>query len=181
MRPQEVVRMRACDLTTTGPVWGYRPRLHKLEHQGKPRVVMIGPRAQAILKEWLQTDTQAFLFSPRRSEAERNAQRHAARRTPLYDSHATHQARKRKARPRRSLGDHYTAGTDRQAIHRGCDRAGVPQFSPNRLRHSCATRLRRELGIDAARSVLGHSDADTTTIYAERDLEAARTAMERFG
>jgi integrase len=142
---------------------------------------MIGPRAQAILEEWLQTDTQAYLFSPRRSEAERNAKRHAERKTPLYDSHVRHQTRKKKKRPRKALGEHYTAGTYRQAIDRACDRASVPRFSPNRLRHSAATRLRRELGIDTARTVLGHSDADTTATYAERDLEAARQAMARFG
>jgi hypothetical protein len=41
--------------------------------------------------------------------------------------------------------------------------------------------LRREVGIDAARTILGHSDADTTSIYAERDLETAREAMARLG
>jgi integrase len=37
------------------------------------------------------------------------------------------------------------------------------------------------MGIEAARALLGHSDADTTTIYAKRDHELARQAMERLG
>jgi integrase len=37
------------------------------------------------------------------------------------------------------------------------------------------------MGLDAARALLGHSDADTTTIYAERDQELAKQAMERLG
>jgi hypothetical protein len=37
------------------------------------------------------------------------------------------------------------------------------------------------MGIDAARALLGHSDADATTTYAERDMELARQAAERFG
>jgi hypothetical protein len=37
------------------------------------------------------------------------------------------------------------------------------------------------MGIDAARACRGHSDADTTPIYAERDKELARSAMERLG
>ena len=42
-------------------------------------------------------------------------------------------------------------------------------------------RVRREIGLDAARVVLGHGDSDTTTVYAERDLELAREAMARLG
>jgi integrase len=180
MRPAEVVRMRACDLVMSGPVWEYRPR-HKLEHLGKTRIVMIGPRAQSIIKEQLVADTQAYLFSPQRSEAERNAQRRAERATPLYQSHAQHQAQKKASRPRKVLGQRYTPSAYRLAVYRACDRAGVPRFSPNRLRHLVATRLRRELGLEAARVTLGHGDADTTTLYAERDLEQARAAMLRFG
>jgi integrase len=75
----------------------------------------------------------------------------------------------------------YSVDTYRRAIHRACDRAGIPRWSPNRLRHSAATKLRREIGLEAARVVLGHSDASTTTIYAESDLQAAREAMERLG
>src|SRR5207248_728808 len=51
-RPQDVVQMRPCDLDTTGPVWEYRPRGHKGEHNnddGTPdldRVVYLGQKAQ---------------------------------------------------------------------------------------------------------------------------------------
>jgi integrase len=183
MRPDEVVTMRGCDLVTTGSVWEYRPGFWKTEHhEGRaPRVVMLGPRAQAIVKEWLKTDLEAFLFSPRESLAGHQAERRKARQTPLWASHKAAQQRKRKAEPKRQPRDRYDVTSYRRAIHRACDKAGVPQFSPNRLRHSAATRLRREIGIDAARTVLGHSDVETTVIYAERDLETARTAMERFG
>jgi integrase len=54
-------------------------------------------------------------------------------------------------------------------------------FTPNQLRHAAATRLRQHLGIDVARTVLGHSSAGITEIYAERDHEAARRAMEQYG
>jgi hypothetical protein len=37
------------------------------------------------------------------------------------------------------------------------------------------------MGIEAARALVGHLDANTTTIYAERDQELARTAMEKLG
>jgi hypothetical protein len=35
--------------------------------------------------------------------------------------------------------------------------------------------------LDAVRGVLGHSDADTSAIYAEKDLQAARAVMLKFG
>jgi site-specific recombinase XerD len=209
MRPDEVVTMRGCDLVTTGPVWENRPGSWKTEHhEGRaPRVIMLGPRAQAIVKEWLKTDLEAFLFSPRESLAGHHAERRKARQTPLWASHQAAQERKRTAEPKRKPRERYTVTSYRRAIHRACDRAFPHptlsqiaeealtdeqrdelerwrtdhRFSPNRLRQSCATRLRREVGIDAARTVLGHSDVETTTIYAERDLETARTAMERLG
>jgi integrase len=207
MRPDEVVQMRGCDLATGAPVWEYRPGSHKMEHKDKSRVIMLGPRAQAIVKEWLKTDLEAFLFSPRESVAEQRTDRRETRKTPMWPSHEATQAKKRKDRPRRVPRDHYDVVSYRRAIHRACDRAfphsvlssiaekdqtddqlaeleawrKEHRWAPNRLRHATATRLRREIGIDAARTVLGHSDADTTSIYAERDMEAAREAMERFG
>ncbi len=52
-------------------------------------------------------------------------------------------------------------------------------WSPNQLRHSRATLLRAQFGIEAAAVVLGHSDVQTTTIYAERDFaKAAEIALQ---
>ncbi len=52
-------------------------------------------------------------------------------------------------------------------------------WSPNQLRHSRATAIRERFGIEAAQTVLGHSDPKVTQIYAERDFEmAARIMME---
>jgi integrase len=67
MRPDEIVQMRGCDLTMSGSSWEYRPEHHKLEHRDIERVIMIGPKAQSILKQWLRIDTQAYLCSPKES------------------------------------------------------------------------------------------------------------------
>ncbi len=69
----------------------------------------------------------------------------------------------------------------RQAIIRACDKAGVPRWSPNQLSHAAATRIRKELGVEAARTVLGHSSAGITEIYAEMDKSKALKAMEELG
>jgi hypothetical protein len=53
------------------------------------------------------------------------------------------------------------------------------RWSPNQLRHSAATEIRRLYGLEAAATVLGHAKADVTQIYAERDYTlAARVARE---
>lgn len=71
MRPGEVRILRACDLLTSGKVWEYVPASHKTEHHGKERRIMIGPAGQAILKDFLNPDTQAYLFSPKDTKARR--------------------------------------------------------------------------------------------------------------
>ncbi len=55
------------------------------------------------------------------------------------------------------------------------------RWSPNRLRHAFATRVRREDGLEAAQVLLGHSKADITQIYAERDDALAAAVIARIG
>jgi site-specific recombinase XerC len=50
---------------------------------------------------------------------------------------------------------------------------------PNQLRHTAGTEIRKQYGLEAAQTVLGHSKADVTEVYAERDYAlAARVAKE---
>lgn len=55
------------------------------------------------------------------------------------------------------------------------------RWSPNRLRHSRGTDIRREYGLEAAQVLLGHAKADVTQIYAERDIELAKKVAKEFG
>lgn len=73
--------------------------------------------------------------------------------------------------------DRYTPGAFRQAVTRLCEKAGVPSWSPNRLRHNAATNFRKKYGLELARILLGHRKMNTTEIYAEADLESARQAI----
>lgn len=76
-------------------------------------------------------------------------------------------------------GCHYHSSSYHHAIRNAAIEAGVRPWHPNQLRHSCATAVRARFGLDAARSMLGHSGADQTEVYAERDLdEAKRVALE---
>jgi integrase len=178
MRPGEVVLMRGCDLDRGGEGWFYTPRKHKTEHHGRSREIPLGPRAQEVLAPWLRADPGEYLFSPREAMAEFRAEQRRRRTTPLYPSQA---ARPRKPDPKRTLGDRYSTRTYNHAIGYGCRRAGVEPWHPNRLRHACATRVRRSFGLDASRAVLGHSDLNTSEIYAERDREQAARVMREIG
>jgi integrase len=181
MRPGEVVAMRGRALDRTGAVWTYRPESHKNEHHGIDRVIAIGPKAQAVLRPWLKLDPDAFLFSPRDAEAERNAERRASRRSKRWRSHGADARRKRRGQKRRVLKDAYDVSTYRRAVARACEAAGIEAWHPNRLRHTAATRIRRELGIEAAQAVLGHRLIETTQVYAEVSTGRAIDAMAELG
>src|SRR5262249_13596628 len=60
-RPGEVCRMRACELDVTGPLWVWRPGRHKTAWRGKERVIVLGPKAQAVVKPFLTTNLEAYL------------------------------------------------------------------------------------------------------------------------
>jgi len=49
----------------------------------------------------------------------------------------------------------------------------VPSWHPNQLRHARATEIRTKYGLEAAQVALGHSRADVTQFYAERNLALA--------
>jgi integrase len=55
------------------------------------------------------------------------------------------------------------------------------RWHPNRLRHSAATNLRREYGIEMAKIILGHSTLSTTLVYAERDVGKAAEVVGEIG
>ena len=178
MRPGEVVIVRTSDLDTSGRVWVYTPESHKTEHHGRERRIYLGPQAQAILRPWLRTDLTAYLFQPREAMEAYRAELRRNRKTPMTPSQ---EARARKRTPKKSPGDRYDTDSYRRAIAYGCKRAGIPKWHPHRLRHSAATRLRKEFGLDVARAVLGHSTPVVTEVYAELDGAKAAEAMERVG
>jgi integrase len=55
------------------------------------------------------------------------------------------------------------------------------RWHPHQLRHSAATRFRREYGVDAAGVLLGHSSLAITGVYAEQDQTKAMRIMAKVG
>jgi len=194
MRPGEVCIMRPCDVDRGNPkTWAYRPGSHKTEHHEIERLVFLGPRAQELLQPFLFRDPGAYCFSPREMMEGHWVELRRRRRTKVQPSQ---RCRKRR-RPKKLPGERYTVGSYEHAITRACKRADkkthevhpeipreeilIPHWHPNQLRHSRATEIRREAGLDAARVVLGHRSPQVTEVYAEIDVNKAAEVMARLG
>lgn len=177
-RPDEVCIFRPGDVDRSGEIWEYRPGSHKNEHHDLDRIIFIGPKAQEILAPYLLRAETAYCFSPSEVIKRFCAQKRANRKTPMTPSQAK---RRPKRNPRTKAGERYTRDSYRRAIHRACDKADVPRWSPNRLRHTAASKIRRKYGVEGSQVVLGHAKADVTQVYAERNFELARSIVREVG
>ena len=134
---------------------------------------------------------------------------HEQRKTPLHAGNRP--GTNRKQSPQRIAGERYAEQAYARAIKRGCEIAfGMPKqlrridgkmtpeekfklhqeasqwrsehcWTPNQLRHTAGTAIRKACGVEAANVILGHGDLQTTEIYAERDLERAAGIMRQLG
>ena len=185
-RSQNIVSMRPREVDRSGSVWLYRPEKHKTAWRGKPLLIPLGPRAQSILRPFMERDPDAYCFSPRESQAARNAERRASRKTKVQPSQVT----RSKKRPALMPGEKYTSRSYRRAIIYAIDKANreaakqggkppIPRWFPHQLRHLRATQIREKYGVEAARVSLGHANLAATEIYAEANWElASRIAQE---
>ena len=171
-RPGELVRLRADCIDTSGPVWLFVPDQHKSKWRGQERFIYIGPKAQLILQKYLKP-ADLFCFRPSASEEAR------------------------RGKPRRGAGDVYTSSTYGKAVYYACvatwpypENADAKvkaawrasnYWTPNQLRHSAATAIRRLHGLEAAQVILGHTRASTTEIYADVDHSSGRAIALKFG
>jgi len=176
-RSGEICVMRACDIDMTGSIWLYRPQRHKTEHRGFGRIIPLGPQAQEIVKRYLKPNIQAYLFSPRDSVAAFREKKRRERKTKVQPS----QICRRKHRPRRLPGERYKPVALAHAVSIACKRHGLDHWHPHQLRHSKATEIRREYGLDAARAVLGQHAPQVTELYAELDLGKAMEVAKKLG
>jgi integrase len=195
MRPGEICLLRPGDIDRSADVWSYTPQRHKTEHHGRKRIVFVGPRAQDVLRPYLLREESAYCFSPAESERKRRELAHERRVVPLSCGNKPGSKRTpKRARPPR---DRYTTDTYRRAIEYACiktwpapggldeketlDWHKAHRWHPNQLRHTAATEIRRQFGLEAAQVTLGHSKMDVTQVYAERDLQKAAAIMREVG
>ncbi len=186
-RPGETCRLTTGQIDMSGEVWTYRPGRHKTTHHGKERVVLIGPQAQDVIRPFLKTDLSAALFSPAQTMKERAAMKQAAydpkeAKSPGdYRTWPSYLERKANRQDTGRYRDFWDARAFCRAVAKVCDDHEIPRWSPNKLRHSAGTRVRKAEGLEATQVILGHADIATTQIYAGPDLEGAINAVKRVG
>lgn len=178
-RPGEVCGLRAGDVDRTGEVWEATLAEHKTAHHGRTRTIYIGPQAQRVLAPYLLRGAEAACFSPAEAVEQQRRERTERRVTPASCGNRVGTNRQRK--PARAAGEAYTTQSYARAIRRACERQGLDRWTPNQLRHLVATQVRREFDLDAAKTVLGHSQVGTTEIYAEQDRGRAVEVARAIG
>jgi integrase len=208
-RPGEACIVRPCDVDMSMPVWRYVPHSHKTEHHGKRRTILIGAKAQGVLRPYMLRAANSYCFSPEQAVNALHRSRGEKRKTPLAQGNRP--GTNRKSSPERKAGDRYNSGSYALAISRACEIAfGMPAelrrianklsdaekqrrrnlarewrakncWTPNQLRHTAATEIRSLHGVEAAQVILGHAHLNVTEVYAERDLDKAAVIMAKLG
>ncbi len=177
-RPGESVALRVADIDTTGDVWTYTPTAHKNTWRGKARTIAIGPRCRQLLEEYKPADPDtpvfptadgtAYTVSGYRQAVERACDRAFPPPVPL----AQREDETAAAWQVRLTDEQRQAVKAWQTEHR---------WHPNQIRHTFATEARRLFGLEGAQVALGHSKADTTQIYAERDNALSAKVASQIG
>jgi integrase len=189
-RPDEVCRMRGCDIDRSGDIWLYQPVRHKNGWRGKTLLKAIPVAAQSIIAARLGDG--GYLFPPCEGLAWSLAQRSVyspGRTTKAYPSELRQReklkALRRQLPKRKSAGPHYTTDSYRRAISYGFKRAGrqgveLERFTPNQLRHAIVTFLSAHFGQQKAQVYAGHDSFDTTSIYNEKTTQEMLDVARQF-
>lgn len=148
MRINELCQLRPSQVVKLSePVWQIEIEQHKTATStGMVKVIPVGPVAQRTLRPYLGDATVP-----------------GAQPEVLVF--------------RNSLGRRWRPDAFRKAVIAACGKAKVdPPWTTHQLRHTAATIARTHAGLDAARALLGHTTATTTTRYAEADEAAVNLA-----
>lgn len=159
MRPNEVCLLAWENIDTSSTPWVYRPALHKTQWRGQVRAILIGPRARAILEQYRKFPRP---FSP----------------LAAIETEQDNPSGLRRGVPEK-VTDKWTAPRYASMIRIAARAAGVPSWTPNRLRHAFATEVRRKYGILVAAALLGHEQAFKMT--AGYSSEAAIDELLKIG
>jgi len=162
----------------------FTPEHHKTQNKGFNRIIRVGPVGAMVLQPFLNRPDDSFCFSPAESEAERLAELHRLRVTPM--SCGNRPGTNRREKPQRKPGDQYTTPVVRKAITRAIHtynkqhpQETIEPFTPHALRHSSLTRMRNQFGMEAAMSMAGHHSPSMVDLYTSRSSATARrVAME---
>jgi integrase len=178
MRPSEVCAMKPCDIDRKAEFWIFRPKSHKTAWKGIEREIPLVGEARAVIENYLNRKADSYCFSPAESMAWHRAKQSSERKG--YGSF-----KKPVESPKKTPGDHYEAGSFRQAIARAAKMANVPHWTPYQIRHLVGTTVAESLQLESSKALLGHQDLRTTQIYSQTTtkmaIEAAHNAPTMRG
>jgi len=127
-------------------------------------------------------EPEAFLFQPKDTVRDRNAEKRRNRKTLNKKGEVQpSQQNRKKENPKRAPGEKYSTESYNKAITTACKKAGVPHWTVNQIRHLSATEIRKEHGLEVSQLLCGHKRASTTEIYAEADIEKAVKIAREMG
>lgn len=190
MRPGELVALRRQDISTSPTekvplpqtrlqlaafevdgvlVWLAIPESHKTLHKGKPRVIVLGPKAQALLRPYLDRKPDEFLFAPREAVAGTRGERSPRTQTDRYTTQSYG----------RAVG-YAIEKANRQRIEETPPLPLLPHWRPNQLRHLVGSEVAEEFDRWTASAVLGNG-ADVIDVYVEQELRKAAKAAAVLG
>lgn len=162
-RPGEIIGLTTGQLDRAGEVWRVDLSEHKTKHHGKSRTLFFNATAQAILQKYLKADPLKPLFS-----LSRNTFAAAVK-------EACEKAFSMPKELRRPNRNSLTAAQLAEVRQRARAWRKEHCYSPHWLRHTVATRLADELGVEHAQRLLGHANAAMTEHYSRK---AERVAIE---
>lgn len=196
-RPGEICKLTPAMVDRSEEVWKITIADHKTSYRGIVRTIYAGPKAQSILTRYLLRAVDKACFSPKEATKQRMQAKNDARVTPA--GHGNRPGSNVKRKPLKAPSEAYSTMTYARAIAYACDKAFpapdeikldpakakawkyAHRWAPNRLRHTRATDIRKQFGLEAASSVLGHSEITVTQVYAEKDQERAINVARQIG
>ena len=161
-RPSEIFKMTVgqIDRHSDPELWLYRLSQHKTKKKTKrKKIIPLSKIEQELIAPYLvgKKSTDA-VFSPRTAYQERYAGKRAV--------------------PRK-YSEFYNKDSYRQAVEYAVNRGNktlpeeeqIPSWTPYQIRHTAATAMEEESGLDEAQTLLDHSSAQTTKRYAHARLK----------
>ncbi len=163
-RSGELLMLSTAMIDRSGDVWSAKLADHKCQHKGKSRTLFFGPKVQLILKRYLSADPGKPLFAITRC---------------AYCRAITRGCEIVFGMPEKLLKIPKKLSAKEKAERRRLASEWREQhcWTPHWLRHTAATRVREQLGIESTQALLGHSAIDMSEHYSTKmDSLAASTA-----
>lgn len=186
MRPSEICNMRVGDIDTKGEIWIYQPKEHKTAYRGHSRSIVIGKRAQKVLKPHLKgRNSDEYVFTPSLIMGEYWNEKRKNRKSKVTPSQNQRDIQREKTR-NRHYSDKLNSCLIGKTVKRACKQAMEANkikktWTPYELRHTAITEARIHFGAEAAQHFAGHSTIHTQEVYDHSAIISASKVVKKLG